>query len=114
MKQNAKSAIFTCENGKRLLRQLLLLLPAWIVLALGIAMCVFSGRIFEQTVANTRNRLLLSGLFYGRHFLSVISLPVPEHFHFGSTPTRIARAKSRASQFLRFRSHDALFAGSQA
>ena len=43
MKQNAKSAIFTCENGKRLLRQLLLLLPAWIVLALGIAMCVFSG-----------------------------------------------------------------------
>lgn len=43
MKQNAKSAIFTRENGKRLLRQLLLLLPAWIVLALGIAMCVFSG-----------------------------------------------------------------------
>ena len=43
MKQNAKSAIFTCKNGKRLLRQLLLLLPAWIVLALGIAMCVFSG-----------------------------------------------------------------------
>ena len=37
MKQNAKSAIFTRENGKRLLRQLLLLLPAWIVLALGIA-----------------------------------------------------------------------------
>ena len=43
MKQNAKSAIFTRENGKRLLRQLLLLLPAWIVLALGIAMSVFSG-----------------------------------------------------------------------
>ena len=43
MKQNAKSAIFTRENGKHLLRQLLLLLPAWIVLALGIAMCVFSG-----------------------------------------------------------------------
>ena len=43
MKQNAKSAIFTHENGKRLLRQLLLLLPAWIGLALGIAMSVFSG-----------------------------------------------------------------------
>ena len=38
---NAKSAIFTCENGKRLLRSCLLLLPDRP--GTRIAMCVFSG-----------------------------------------------------------------------
>ena len=41
--ERTNRGIALSENGKRLLRQLLLLLPAWIVLALGIAMCVFSG-----------------------------------------------------------------------
>ena len=41
--ERTNRGIALSENGKRLLRQLLLLLPAWIVLALGIAMSVFSG-----------------------------------------------------------------------